>query len=140
MKRFALAVLLASVLAHAAGDKPAYYVIVNTANPTTQLDRKFVADVFLKKQTRWADDSLIKPVDLSSNSPVRERFTEAVLGRTVSAVKSFWEQNIFAGRDTPPPELDSDDAVIKFVIKHPGAMAYVSPTADVSAVKIITLK
>ena len=44
-------------------------------------------------------------------------------------------QAIFSGRGVPPPELDSDEAVIRFVLKYPGAIGYVSAGADIGAAK-----
>ena len=50
------------------------------------------------------------------------------------------QQQIFAGRDLPPPELDSDDEVVKYVLRYPGAIGYVSAGANVGAAKIVTVK
>jgi ABC-type phosphate transport system substrate-binding protein len=132
------AVLAAAPLA--AEEKPAYRVIVNPANPATELDRKLVADAFLKKVSRWPNNELIRPVDLGSDDAVRERFTAEVLGRSVSAIKNYWQQLIFSGRGVPPPEVDSDDAVVKYVLKHKAAIGYVSPGADVGEARAVTVR
>jgi ABC-type phosphate transport system substrate-binding protein len=123
-----------------AGSPPAFRVIVNPVNPATVVDQRFLADAFLKKTTRWPDGSLIRPVDLSGSSPTRQRFCEDVLGRSVAAVKSYWQQAIFAGRDLPPPELDADEDVVRYVIKYGGAVGYVSGTANVEHVKLVTVR
>src|SRR5258708_4021517 len=103
----------------------AYQIIVHPSNPTRSVDRKFLADAFLKKVTRWAHGELIRPVDLSPDSPVRNKFSDQVLGRSVGAIKSYWQQLVFSGRDLPPPELDTDQDVVKYVLKHSGAIGYV---------------
>jgi ABC-type phosphate transport system substrate-binding protein len=144
MKRSAPALLLLALAVGALADEkpapPAYRVVVNRENPETVLDRKFVADVFLKKTTRWSDGTLVRPADLSASAAARQHFSDNVLGRSVSAVKSYWEQAIFSGRDTPPPELDSDEAMVRFVAKHAGAIGYVSPNADVTTVKTVSVR
>jgi ABC-type phosphate transport system substrate-binding protein len=127
----------AAALAQGAGG---YRVIVHAQNPATSVDRAFVADAFLKKTTRWRDGELILPVDLSGDATARRDFTADVLKRSVVAVRSYWQQLIFSGRDVPPPELDSDVAVVKYVREHRGALGYVSSSADVSAIKIISVK
>lgn len=71
---------------------------------------------------------------------MRRKFSQDVIGRSVSAVKSYWQSLIFAGRDIPPPELDSDAQIVEYVQKHPGAIGYVSPSADVSGVKLLAVK
>ena len=89
-----------------------YQVIVNPSNPATTLDQAFVEDAFLKKTTHWSTDDVIRPADLVSSSPVRRKFTEDLLKRSVEAVKGYWQQRIFSGRDVPPPEFETDEDVI----------------------------
>jgi hypothetical protein len=124
----------------ASADAPAYRVIVNPKNPYAAVERRFLAQAFLKKATQWFDGELIRPVDLSADAVARRHFTEDVLERSVSAVKSYWQQVIFSGRGVPPPELESDEAVIRYVLRYPGAVGYVSAAADVHAVKVLLIK
>jgi ABC-type phosphate transport system substrate-binding protein len=119
---------------------PAFVVIVNPQNPYRTLDRTFVADVFLKKTTRWPSGDVIKPVDLPPDSRARARFSEDVLKRSVAAVKSYWNQMIFSGRDVPPPELPTDDDVVKYVLTHSGAIGYVSGDARLGDARIVTVR
>jgi ABC-type phosphate transport system substrate-binding protein len=148
MRAARLGVLLVGLLApcalHVATSRAAsgvsFRVVVNASNSASAFDRRFLAEAFLKKATRWADGSTIRPVDLNGESPVRQRFSEDVLGRPVVAVKNYWQQNLFSGRDLPPPELDTDDEVVRFVAKHDGAIGYVSGAANVERVKIVTVR
>jgi hypothetical protein len=117
-----------------------FRLITNTQNPTTAVERRFVADAFLKKVTRWGDGETIRPVDLTSEAPTRIRFCDEILKRSVSAVKSFWQQVVFSGRDVPPPELDSVDEVIAYVQRFRGAVGYVSGAANVEHVRVLVLK
>jgi len=119
---------------------PVYVVIVQATNPASSVERKFLENAFLKKITRWPDDTTIRPVDLPASSPVRRRFTEEILERTLESVKSYWQQRIFSGRDVPPPELDTDEDVVAYVRKHDGAVGYVSGHADVSGAKIMEIR
>ena len=80
------------------------------------------------------------PVDLKPDSAVRRRFSEHVLNRSVAAVKSYWQQRIFSGRGVPPPELESEQAVLAYVTKHRGAVGYVSTTAEVGNVRVIRIE
>jgi ABC-type phosphate transport system substrate-binding protein len=141
----ALALTLAvSLLAGATQGEPreaqAFQVIVHPSNPADSVDRKFLADAFLKKATRWTHQTVIQPVDQDADTGTRRRFSQEVLSRSVSAVKSYWQQLIFSGRDVPPPELDTDEQVIQYVRMHPGAIGYVSADAEVSGVKILKVR
>ena len=121
-------VLVASFGAMGAGaaSPPAYVVIVHPTNPTTNVSRRFLADAFLKKTTRWDNGETIRPVDQAPDTSVRRRFSDEVLKRSVAAVRNYWQQIIFAGRGVPPPELNGDEEVIKYVTEHDGAVGYVS--------------
>jgi ABC-type phosphate transport system substrate-binding protein len=119
---------------------PDYVVVVNPANGVTHASRKFVGAAFLKKTTRWPNGEVIRPVDQAADAEVRRRFTEDVLNRSVAAVRSYWQQLLFAGRDLPPPELGSNEEIVSFVAKHEGAIGYVGGNAKLSGVKALTLE
>ena len=123
-----------------AGEPPAFRVIVHPKNPLASASREFVSDVFLKRVTRWGDGETIKPVDLRPDSAVRRKFSERVLKRSVAAVRSYWQQRIFSGRDVPPPELDSEAAVVSYVASHPNAIGYVSGSADLGNTRELALR
>jgi len=122
-----------------AAPPPVYVVIVHPSNPAARADRKFLEEAFLKKTTRWDHGEVIRPVDHVPDSPVRRKFSEEVLRRSVAAVRSYWQQMIFSGRDVPPPELASDEDVVKYVLKYPGAVGYVSGSADTNGAKIVSV-
>lgn len=116
-----------------------FRVIVHPGTGVSALTRAEVSDLLLKKQTRWADGSAVKPVDLSSGSATREAFSLAVHGRTVDRVKNYWQRRIFSGRDVPPPELDTSQAVADFVRDNAGSIGYVGDDVDVSGARVVSL-
>lgn len=105
-----------------------YLVIVNAANSASTLPRGEVAALFLKQVTSWPDGAPVVVVDLNDKSPVRAAFSRAVLGRPTSAVRSYWQQQVFSGRDVPPTQRASDVEVVAFVRDNPNAIGYVAPT------------
>ena len=115
-------------------------VIAHPRTPFAKVDRKFVTDAFLKKRTRWNDDLLIRPVDLGPSSSLRRRFSDEILGRTIEAVRRYWNQQVFSGRNVPPPQVDSEAAVVEYVLTHPGAIGYVMETTDVRGAKVILVR
>jgi ABC-type phosphate transport system substrate-binding protein len=144
MRRLLLSALTVTMLATPAAvageSSAAYEVIVNPANPNASVDRRFLAEAFLKKTTEWPNGELIRPVDLPPGSAVRRRFSEDVMRRTVSEVKTFWQQRIFSGRGVPPPELDTDDEVVTYVLKYGGAVGYVSGRAAIGNAKVVSVQ
>jgi hypothetical protein len=117
-----------------------FRVIANPANPTNVVEQKFLVDAFLKKISRWPSGSVIRPVDQRPDSPVRRRFSEEVLKRPLAAVKSYWQQLVFSGRDVPPPELDSEEEVVRYVLRHAGGLGYVSADANLGGAKVVTVR
>ena len=125
-------------LARADEPRP-FRVIVHPSNPLKAAERAFVANAFLKKVTRWSEGEVIRAVDLRADNGARRRFTEEVLKRSVGAVRSYWQQRIFSGRDVPPPELESDESVVAFVAKYPAAVGYVSGAAKLVGVRELAI-
>jgi len=117
-----------------------FRILVHPENPAGALSKEFVTDVFLKRATRWADGETVHPVDQRADAGVRQSFSDNVLRRSVSAVKRYWQQRIFSGRDLPPPELDGDDAVVAYVLRHRGAIGYVSGNAKIGNAKAVSLQ
>jgi ABC-type phosphate transport system substrate-binding protein len=145
MKRslsLALVVLLvgSGPLKAAPSAEPSYRVVVNQANPIALLTKDQVSKIFLKKIPKWDSGQPILPVDQEATSPVRTLFSKDVHGKAASAVASYWQQQIFAGRDVPPTEKGSDAAVIAFVRANPSAIGYVSEAASVGDVKVVAVQ
>jgi ABC-type phosphate transport system substrate-binding protein len=135
-----LALLTALVATVFAQPRPVYVVITHPSNTAPVVDRKFVEDAFLKKTTRWPDGRPIRPVDLAPDSPVRRKFSEDVLNRSVAVVKGYWQQKIFSGRDVPPPEVDSDKDAVRYVLKNEGSIGYVSGSADLGGSRVLVVQ
>jgi len=107
-------VLLAVASGEMAGAQPVpFKVIVNATNPAKEATRRLLADLFLKKVTRWPGGLEVLPVDQSSTSLVRERFSREVLGDSVS------------GRGLPPA-VKAETEAIAFVQASPGGITYIA--------------
>jgi hypothetical protein len=106
-----------------------FVVVVNDQNSVTSVSRVLVSRYFLKKASHWDSGAVVLPVDLPADSPVREAFSRRVLAKSVSSIKAYWQQQIFSGREIPPPEKLGEAEVLEFVRANPAAIAYVSPDA-----------
>lgn len=117
-----------------------FKVIVNSANTAGDIPASVVGKIFLKEVTKFPNGSAAVPVDLNKASAARAAFSKAVVGRPVAAVETFWQQQIFSGKEVPPPSKATDDEVIAFVKANPGAIGYVSAGAGTAGVKVIDVK
>ena len=129
-------VLLAAASVWAQGG--GYKIVVNPSNPATSMSKDEVARIFLKKATKFPDGRSASPVDLAVNSSSRENFSKSVLGKPASAVDAYWQQQIFSGRDIPPPQK-SESAAISFVRSNENGIAYISSGADTAGLKVINV-
>ncbi len=117
-----------------------FKVVVHPGVGAHSISTSDLGRMFLKQSSRWPDGALIRPVDLNVGSEVRRAFSEEVVGRTVAAVRSYWQQAIFSGRGVPPPELESDADVIAFVSSTVGAIGYVSLGAEIGEARTIEVE
>jgi len=134
-----IVIALAAAAAAAEPQRSVYVVIANPGTAVSRLDRKFVSEAFLRRVTRWPDDTPIRPVDLGPDARARIRFSEEVLSRTVASVRSYWQQRIFSGQGLPPPEMGDDEAVVSYVLSHPGAIGYVAAGTALNGAKVLEL-
>ena len=116
-----------------------FTVVVHPANPQRSVSVEFLRRAFFKQTTRWNHGATIQPVDLQFASPIRRVFSNRVLERPPEAVRGYWLQRIFSGREVPPLELDSDAAVIRWVIARPGAVGYVSADTNPAPAKALAI-
>jgi ABC-type phosphate transport system substrate-binding protein len=130
---FAAGLFLAAVRGRAEDFK----VIVHPSNPAASVSRGQLAAIFLRKSAQWPNGTPAQPVDRTEDAQVREGFSKEMLGRSASAVKSYWVQRLFSGRGLPPPEKPSEAEVLDYVGSHAGAVGYAeSPTADVKVLRV----
>jgi ABC-type phosphate transport system substrate-binding protein len=135
-----LTLLLSTLATAKSAQAQDFKVIVNSANSTSSLSAAEASKIFLKEAAKFPNGTSASPVDLSKSSPVRAAFSKSVVGRPVGAIESYWQQQIFSGKDVPPSAKSSDDEVIAFVKANPGGIGYVSAGASTAGVKVIDVK
>ncbi len=136
---FAVALVLGGPLQAQAPPVSPYVVIVHPSNPVTALSRREVANLFMKRALVWADGAAVHPFDLPVSSPARASFSLSVIGREPDSVVSYWYQQVYSGRNVPPPQLQNDAAVVGAVRADPAAIGYVSPSSVTPDVRVLTV-
>lgn len=118
-----VAVLLQPTVTDAA---EGFVVVVNRANPLDRVSRAELSRLFLKRTTAWPDGKAASLCDLSSASPIRKAFSQAVHRKPVWVVVAFWQQEIASGRSQPPAVCPTEQAALEAVRREAGAVAYVA--------------
>ena len=140
-KRFVAALGLFLLLSIARANAAGVKVVVHATNAQDSVTKTKVADLFLKRVTRWENGRAVTPVDQSEKSAARATFTKDLLGKEVLCVKSYWQKMIFSGRATPPAELSTDTQVLELIRTNPDAVGYVSESETIPAgVKLLTVQ
>ena len=115
-------------------------IVVNSANPVSVMRREQVARMFVRELVAWDNGEEILPVDQLERSPSRVTFARDVERQTVSSLKTYWQQRIFSGNESPPPERVSDSDVLTYVRSNAGAIGYVVDGTDLgTGVKAVVI-
>lgn len=136
----AVVALSLAALASPAAAEDGFKVVANRSLGVESLTRDTLSRIFLRKVTRLEGDLLLKPVEPREDSPVARAFTERVHQKSPAALRSYWNALIFSGRDVPPVQKGTDEAVVAYVREHAGAIGYVSPSADASGVAVVQVR
>ncbi len=140
MKRALVLAALSFLLLTGAAEAAQFKVIVNRAVKSDSLTKQQVSDLFLKKTTKWSDGIAVAAVDQPDSSAVREAFSKEIHGKHASAVKSYWNKQIFSGRDLPPLEKKTDAEVVAYVRSTAGAIGYVAESAETEGVRVVPVR
>jgi ABC-type phosphate transport system substrate-binding protein len=139
-RRLLLALVIGLCGLHADAQEPEYKVIVNAANPVTQMKREQVTALFMTRGAKWAHGPAGSAVDQSMTSPVRQAFSREVLGQPAEGVQNHWRKRMLEAREFPPPVKASDAEVIAAVARDAGGIGYVAAATELPAgVKAVKL-
>jgi PBP superfamily domain len=105
-------------------------VVVNVANPLTTIPRERLSKIFLREISTWDNGQEILPVDQIDKSLARVAFARDVQKQSVSALRRYWQERIFSGNESPPPDRVTDADVLTYVRSNPGAIGYVLEGSD----------
>ena len=127
--------ICAAVTASAADIK----VIANPNIGASSVSADELKGVFLVTKSSLSDGSHVEPV-LEKDGPVHEAFVKEYLGKTDSALQTYYRSLVFTGKGSMPKTLAADAEVVAYVAKTKGAVGYVSAGASTAGVKTLEVK
>jgi ABC-type phosphate transport system substrate-binding protein len=128
--------LILGILWASNGQASELMVIVSTQVPDDSISAEQLANIYTLKKNFWADKTMIVPVNREASSAEREKFSEAVFHLSSRELAEYLDRLRFLGK-LPPVVQTSDEAVISFVRKVPGAIGYISANKVPSGLKIL---
>lgn len=112
-------------------------VIVHADNPSAQLSRKQVIDLFMGRHTAFPNGNSAQPMDLAAGTALRKQFYLRLTGKSEAQVDAYWAQLVFAGRMSPPPQLESSQAMLAAVRNNPAAIGFIEHGQTIDGVKVV---
>lgn len=134
MKSILFLLILAAVPALAAD----YVIIANPAFPAADISQNDLKQVFLGSKSSLAGAS-VEPV-LAEQGPAHEDFLKSCVGKSDSALRNQFKTLVFTGKGAMPKSFKSDAAIVQYVAKTKGAIAYVAASAASADVKRLNVK
>ncbi len=129
--------LLALFLSFSAVAQGEIAVIVNPNNDLEQLTVKQVRDIFLGRARAFPNGKFAVPVDQTTS--IRTYFYEQVAARPIEQINAYWARLIFAGRSSPPKQLEDDEAVLQAVKNNEDMIGYVDKNRVDDDVRLLLL-
>jgi hypothetical protein len=114
-------------------------IIANESVGASSVSADELKGVFLSTKTSLSDGSHVVPV-LEKGGPAHEAFLKEYLGKTDSALETYYRSLVFTGKASMPKTLGADAEVVAYVSKTKGAIGYVSADAASEGVKTLDMK
>jgi ABC-type phosphate transport system substrate-binding protein len=120
------AVVLLALLWHGpASARDEIIVIVARDAPDFSITRVMLRDIYLKKIFMDDNGHPFVPVNLPPENPLRLSLAETIFNKSAQQLQDYWNQRYFQGV-APPHVLRSQEAMVQFVAKTPGAIGYIA--------------
>ena len=100
------------------------HVIGHSTDTVKQVDRSLLSNIFKRRIRVNKEGTALVAVNLPVDHPLRKVFSEILFGQDPQAMERYWNEQYFKGI-SPPFVLSSMEAVKRFVVSTPGAIAYV---------------
>jgi ABC-type phosphate transport system substrate-binding protein len=114
-------------------------VIANPSVGASSVSADELKSVFLITKTSLSDGSHVEPV-LEKGGAVHEAFVKEYLGKSDSALQTYYRSLVFTGKASMPKTLGADAEVVAYVAKTKGAIGYVGAGASTAGVKTLEVK
>jgi ABC-type phosphate transport system substrate-binding protein len=114
-------------------------VIANASVKADLISTDELKSVFLQETSSLRDGSHVEPV-LAKSGAAHETFLNEYLGKSDSALQTYYRSLVFTGKGSMPKALGSDAEVAAYVAKTKGAIGYVSAGASSEGAKTLQVK
>jgi ABC-type phosphate transport system substrate-binding protein len=114
-------------------------IIANNDVKADSVSADELKSVYLLTKSSLADGSHVQPV-LEKGGPAHEAFIKEYVGKSDSALQTYYRSLVFTGKASMPKTLATDAEVTAYVAKTKGAIGYVGADAATEGVKTLGVK
>ena len=114
-------------------------VIANPELQVSEISADELRAVFLGTKTSLKGTGVVQPV-LKRSGPGLTEFSSEYLGKSESALRTYYRSLVFTGKWSMPVTLDSDAEVIAYVARTRGAIGFVNGGHVGQGVRAIKVK
>lgn len=100
-------------------------VVISRLAPREAITEKTLSRIYMKRKILWEDGKTIVPINLSSQHPLRNSFSQKILNKNYKELVGYWNEQHFEGI-SPPAVVESEEAVKLIVRQVEGAIGYIS--------------
>lgn len=126
--KFIISLILAFSFCSLFAQEKKVVVIVHPENTYKFDSEKKIRDIFLLK-SKYNHSDYALPVNKAEKSPEAITFYKYILNLTWSQVKKHFFYKLYSDAVHPPVVLESDDAIISYVIANKTGIGYVNLSA-----------
>lgn len=105
--------------------------IANDSVKASSMSKSEIKQIFLAKKTAWDDGKQISFVIFNAGTDEQESFAKDYVSMTGNQLKKHYLTQVFNGVITKEPTaVEGADEVVEHVTKTPGAIGFISKTAN----------
>jgi len=112
-------------------------VVVHKSNPTNELNKTQLIDLYMGKYVAFPNGEIAKPIDIAQGEDVKQVFYKHLVGLSLARVNAYWSRLRFSGRVQPPLELETEQQVIDYLASHHNAIGYISERNLTKNLKVV---
>jgi ABC-type phosphate transport system substrate-binding protein len=116
------------------------FLVVGNDTGITSLTNSELISIFKPKNNRWENNRPVIIVLPGSGSDISEAVARQVYGKSFVAVQKYWLSLVFQGRFNAPYFFNTDEEVLNFIKKNPGAIGFVSSSNGVPENLLIRIR
>jgi len=114
-------------------------VIANSSVGASSVSSDELKGVFLATKSSLSDGSHVEPVLLKGGA-VHEAFLKDYVGKSDSALETYYRSLVFTGKGSMPKAFATDAEVVAYVEKTKGAIGYVGSATSTTNAKVLDVK